>query len=242
MNTAVVFDIWGPFAVYRKFFTNTSILSYPFPPPTAIRGLVGAFLGMSRAEYAEKIKDMTVAISMINPVKKMHTTINYLLTKEGENSLGKGRTQIPTEIIKDPCYRIYVRDIPAEYKEQLVQLLSNHCTQYIPYLGTSEMIANFQFVGEYAVEDCNNTEPVFVNSIVPARLIEASLVYQYNNRLGKERVPFYMDANKQTMAYMDVAFDMDAKPVPIGSTIYSVINSTNVRFLTQQDTISVDPR
>lgn len=238
MDKAVVFDLYGPMAVYRKFFTNTSILSYSFPPPTAVRGLVGAFLGMNRKEYVEKLENMLIAVSMLNPVKKLHTTINYMNTKQGENALGKGRTQVPTEIIKEPYYRIYLRNMPPDCEEQLVYLLSNHWAEYTPYLGMSEMIANFQFVGEYPVEDYSSDKPVFINSIVPAKAVEPSLLGQNGNRLGKERIPFYMNANKQTLLYMDVAFDMNAKPIPVKGCTYSVVNGTNIKFLTKEDTVT----
>jgi len=33
--------------------------------------------------------------------------------------------------------------MPENRKEQLVELLSNHCSIFTPYLGTSEMLANF---------------------------------------------------------------------------------------------------
>lgn len=231
MDSAVVFDLWGPLAVYRKFYTNTSILSYAFPPPTAVKGLVGAFLGMMRIQYGRELRDMQVAVSLCHPVKKLYTTINYVSTKEGNTLLNGGRTQIPTEIIKDPYYRIYLRNMPENRKEQLVELLANHCSIFTPYLGTSEMLANFQFVGEYPIEDKVSDDPVFVNSIVPVEVIVPSLLTQYGNRLGKERIPLLMDEYKQTLYYIDVAFDMGAKPIPIKGS-YSIVNGVNVRFLT----------
>jgi len=231
MDSAVVFDLWGPLAIYRKFYTNTSILSYAFPPPTAVKGLVGAFLGMMRIQYGRELRDMQVAVSLCHPVKKLYTTINYVSTKKGNTLLNGERTQIPTEIIKDPYYRIYLRNVPTKHKKQLIELLSNHCSMFTPYLGTSEMIANFKFVGEYPIEDKVSDDPVFVNSIVPVEVIVPSLLTQYGNRLGKERIPLLMDEYKQTLYYIDVAFDMGAKPIPIKGS-YSIANGANVRFLT----------
>lgn len=237
MDSAVVFDLWGPLAVYRKFFTNTSILSYAFPPPTAVKGLVGAFLGMQRIQYGRELRDMQVAVSLCHPVKKLYTTINYVSTKKGNTLLNGERTQIPTEIIKDPYYRIYLRNVPTKHKKQLIELLSNHCSMFTPYLGTSEMIANFKFVGEYSIEDRNSSDPIFINSIVPAETIEPSLLKQYANKLGKERIPLFMDEYKWTLSYIDVAFDMNAKPIPVKGS-YSVVDGVNVKFLTKEDAIT----
>jgi len=98
------------------------------------------------------------------------------------------------------------------------------------------MLANFQFVGVYPVEDVVSTEPVFVNSIVPANVIEPMMLH--NNKLGKERIPLLMNEDKQTLLYMDVAFDMNAKPIPVKNSTYSVVNGTNIKFLTKEDTVT----
>ncbi|PMP83238.1 MAG: type I-B CRISPR-associated protein Cas5, partial [Caldisericum exile] len=37
----VIFEVFGDLALFRKFYTNTSILTYPFPPPTATLGIIG---------------------------------------------------------------------------------------------------------------------------------------------------------------------------------------------------------
>lgn len=42
---ALVFDITSEYAMFRKFYTTTSSISYPFPPPTAIGGLIAAIIG-----------------------------------------------------------------------------------------------------------------------------------------------------------------------------------------------------
>jgi len=228
MDSAVVFDLWGPLAVYRKFYTNTSILSYAFPPPTAVLGTVGAILGLSRRRYSKELQNMQVAIELRKPVKKLHTTINYISTVGGRTDLHGKRTQIPIELIKDPYYRIYLRNVPDKYQQQLIDRLTEHRAVFMPYLGISEMLANFQFVGVYPVEDVVSTEPVFVNSIVPANVIEPMMLH--DNKLGKERIPLLMNEDKQTMRYIDVAFDMNAKPIPISGS-YSVAGA-NVKFLT----------
>ncbi|WP_018963747.1 type I-B CRISPR-associated protein Cas5b [Coprothermobacter platensis] len=234
MDTAVVFDLWGPLAVYRKFYTNSSVLSYAFPPPTAVRGLVGAIVGIDKSKYAAELKDMEVAVSLKHVKKTLHMTLNYIKTIDGENALGKGRTQIPVEIIKDPYYCIYVRKLPQQIKEQLVTMLSEHRTVFTPYLGMSEMIANFKFIGEYEIEENNGS--AVVDSIVPAKTIDVEKIRENGNKLGKERIPFYLDANKKPLSYMDIAYDVNAKPIPMKGS-YSIVGKVPVKFLTSENIV-----
>ena len=44
----IVFDIKGKFAHFRKFYTNSSSLTYGIPPRTAICGILAAILGLER--------------------------------------------------------------------------------------------------------------------------------------------------------------------------------------------------
>ena len=43
----LVFDIEGDMALFRKPYTTTSMVSYPFPPPTAVAGMLGAIVGIN---------------------------------------------------------------------------------------------------------------------------------------------------------------------------------------------------
>lgn len=40
-----VFEVSGRMAMFRKPYTTTSSVSYPFPPPTALAGMIAAILG-----------------------------------------------------------------------------------------------------------------------------------------------------------------------------------------------------
>jgi CRISPR-associated Cas5-like protein len=49
-SEVIVFDVWAPFAYFRKPFTTTSALSFNFIPRSAIEGLIGAILGIRRSD------------------------------------------------------------------------------------------------------------------------------------------------------------------------------------------------
>ncbi|MGB4656082.1 MAG: CRISPR-associated protein Cas5, partial [Bacillota bacterium] len=47
MNSEVtVFEASGPIAMFRKPYTTTSSVSFAFPPPTAIAGMIAAIIGI----------------------------------------------------------------------------------------------------------------------------------------------------------------------------------------------------
>lgn len=50
----IIFELWGKFAHFRKFYTNSSSLSYSVPPRTTIEGIIAAILGYERDSYYEK--------------------------------------------------------------------------------------------------------------------------------------------------------------------------------------------
>lgn len=47
------FELFGDYAQFRKFFTNMSPLSFSIPPRTVLMGIIGAMLGVDKAENPE---------------------------------------------------------------------------------------------------------------------------------------------------------------------------------------------
>ena len=47
----IVFDIWGDYAYFRRGYTTTSTLTYPFPSRTTIAGFIAGILGYPRNSY-----------------------------------------------------------------------------------------------------------------------------------------------------------------------------------------------
>lgn len=222
----IIFDVFGDLALFRKFYTNTSMLTYPFPPPTAAIGIIGAILGIKKKDLVDELQDIEIAVSITKPVRKIRFSLNYINTKDKTFTLSKGRTQIPTEFVKDPYYRIYVRNLKEGLKERFINLLKNHESVFIPYLGISELFCNFNFVGvDIAVDEFGLSE---ISSVVPIDGIE---IYPTKEglKLLKERVPHVIDKNRVVRRYTDVVIDEEGKPIPIKGS-FSRIGDKNVIF------------
>lgn len=77
----VAFDIWGDYGHFRRFFTTSSPLTYSFPPPTAVRGIVGAILGLDKDAYLESTADLYVGVRILMPVRRVRWEQNLIFTK-----------------------------------------------------------------------------------------------------------------------------------------------------------------
>jgi len=148
IDRVLVFDVWSDYAHFRRGYTTTSPLTYPFPSRTTLAGLVSAILGLPRDSYYELFgKDNSAfALQILNPIRKIKITQNLIDTKTGFylwDNKGQ-RTQIPFEFVKKPRYRLYVWLEDPNKFDDLIKLIKKHKSVYTPYLGISECIANFE--------------------------------------------------------------------------------------------------
>lgn len=184
-DKVLIFDIRGTLAHFRKYYTNSSSLSYSFPPRTVVIGLIAGLLGYAneRAKAGERIYyelfntvNCKVAMSLLTRIKKVMQTVNYIKTKTDQastysfESLITGKrgapTQIPLEILmsdegimQDIVYRVYFHhNDETRIYSNMKNRLENQRFVYPPYLGISEFIASINYVYEGKLEkNSNNT-------------------------------------------------------------------------------------
>lgn len=233
IDKILVFDVWGDYAHFRKPYTTTSPLTYPFPPRTAICGLIGAIIGLSKEnnEYLKYFskQDAFIGIKLLMPIKKTRIAQNLIKTADSGMFPIKTRTQIKYELIKDPKYRIYFyhtnnqREIYTELKNKLEE----HKSCYTPCLGLSEHIANFQYIDEYSVESLINNfqECVEISTIMPKSLIKID-----NFEDGEYFscvVPNEMQTDRSVTEYLEVIFERNCKPIKVLTNSYFKVIGTN---------------
>ncbi|MCS7240811.1 MAG: type I-B CRISPR-associated protein Cas5b [Candidatus Bipolaricaulota bacterium] len=218
----VAFDIWGDYAHFRRFFTTVSALTYSFPPPTTVRGILGAILGFSKEEYLAKTGDFAIGIRVLNPVKRVWFSTNFIFTKgpsgEFEPSLirsrkhgqGAPRTQVRLEYLRFPRFRLYVGG--GQYLPQLEALLQDHRTHFTVSLGLSELLADFQYVGTYLAEPLPaDTYPLVSVFPVDSLLHFPELTPEL--RLAKETVPIYLGLDRTPILFQDVVVELQGHPI-----------------------------
>lgn len=229
-DKVLIFDVWGDYAHFRRFYTTTSPLTFPVPPRTALCGLIGAIIGLEK-ENNEYLKHFTlnkasIGLRLLNPVKKAMIAENLIHTK---NAKGPGmnliteRTQIDFEFLKDPKYRIYFYHTDENIYHQLKENLVNHKSVYTPCLGLSENIANFAFVGEFKVNPVKNDEGyVKIDSILPIERValDQGIKFEHAGEYFSVWIPIEMNTERIVTKYGNLLFERNAKPVEVKLNSY----------------------
>jgi len=235
----LVFDIFGEFAHFRKFYTTSSPLSFPFPPPPTIFGMLGAILGIDRKEYLEtfSFENCKIALQIVNPIKKIRLGLNLINTKGNiwiplKKKNHDARTQVKTEFIKDPRYRIYFYHKNEELFNKLAENIKNHKSYYTFSLGLSELLGDFQFMGIKEFTEKENGE-IYVSTLIPISLIlENKIIFEEGKSYFRERIPLIMNSNRIVERYEDVIFESQGKPIKVKvDKYYQGDDGTNVIFL-----------
>ncbi len=202
----LVFDIWGDFGHFKKFYTTSSPLTFSIPPPTSVFGMIGAILGLDKNVYLKHINANTsnIAIQIIKPVKKTRITLNYIDTKANFTKI-KNRTQIRTEFLKNPHYRIYINLKDESLFKELKNKINEGKTFYTLSLGLANLIANFRYVGLYQIRPLKDSN--YVNTVILNENIERIEIVE-GKRYFKERIPLDMDENRVVKGYKDVVMEL----------------------------------
>jgi len=173
---AVVFEVKGTIAHFRRPDTTATHLTYPFITPLAAKGLVGAILGITDF----KTEDY-VGIQLLNPVRTSAQQLS-MLGKDGGNTFNRPTT---VEILVNPAYRIYY--VGDEYVEKLAESLKKRQYVYHTYLGAAYAITCPKFLRYYEeVEIISDVEIVETCSVVPTHMIQELVLQEdrYYSRAG----------------------------------------------------------
>jgi len=222
-NPLTVFDLCGAYGMFRKFYTNSSSLSYPFPPRTTIAGLIAGLMGYERDSYAEKLglDRCWIAVSVRVPVRRVMQRVNYVMTEKNvwsKNAGGfdgsAGPIQVPVEWVfpavghRELRYRIYVTHDDGEWLERLRETLENGVSFYPPYLGMSECPARVEHVA--TVDDWKlelRDEELPFRTVLPAEAISGSLRLEDGVQIVKERTPLALDGQRKLSGIGDFLYN-----------------------------------
>jgi len=241
MEEVLVFDVWSDYAHFRRGYTTTSPLTYPFPSRTTLAGLLAAILGLPRDGYYELFgKDNSAfALQILEPIKKIKITLNLIDTRHGlthweiQKKNQMPRTQIPFEFIKNPRYRLYVWLKDLEKFEELKNLVKEHKSVYTPYLGISECLANFEIVkdGIFEVErsSVSGTSEVEIHSIIKKGSVKVK-GGERGKKYGVVKVPGFMNEDRAVMEYLEFYYEEDGKPLKITEGVYYRLEDVNIIF------------
>lgn len=215
-GSVLVFDIYGDFAQFRKYFTNMSPMSFSIPPRTVLSGIVGAILGIPKESNPETFSFNKSFFSMriIQPVKKMEIPQNYLKTSGGMNDFYNIKEHKPTNIeyLKDVRYRIYCSH--SEKHGALRTFLESHLSTYTICLGVSACIANYEYIGDFRIEKRESADYILLNSVVPMSSVQ-DIDFSDNVNLQKATVPIEMKNDRVVANYEDILYEQNGKAMRV---------------------------
>lgn len=237
----IIFDLTGSFAMFRKFYTNSSSLSYPFPPRTTIAGLIAGLLGYERDTYSEdlSLERCDIAVSVRVPVRRVMQTVNYVMTEGSvwtKNAGGfdgtAGGIQTPVEWVfpklDEPRlrYRIYVHHKEPELAERLDGTLREGSYVYPPYLGMSECLGEVEHVATLKDWELSVSEAeASLSTVVPSAAITGSPRLESGMQIIKERTAFALGADRRLISIGDVFYERNCKRITatVSSPVFTAV-------------------
>lgn len=157
----VAFDVKSSIAHFRRPDTTATQLTYPFMPPTAAKGLVGAILGIQ-----DFVTQDQVGIQLLSPVKVVSQQLS-LLGKGGGTVFNRPTT---IQLLIEPAYRIYYGG--DEYVDKLEEYLKSDYAVYPTYLGSCFALTKPTYVNTWDVSNASSQKKLTTRTAIPAEIIE----------------------------------------------------------------------
>ncbi len=217
-NKMIIFDLVGAYAMFRKFYTNSSSLSYPFPPRTVLAGLIAGVMGYERQDHRNTYADhlapgvADIALSVRVPVRRVMQTVNYVMTEGNvwaKNAGGfdgsRERTLTPVEWVFPVSgrpqlrYRVYLTHRDEGWLERFAGHLRSGAV-YPPYLGMTECPAVIEPVAEVENWEFEVREQVLpISTVINAEKILELPLPEPDMQIVKERMPIALDNDRRLL-------------------------------------------
>lgn len=210
----LVFDVGGPLAHFKKYYATTSALTYSIPPKTSLYGLVGAILGLSKAEnaYLEHFQDKSclMGLKLLREPKSQRLGINLRPNRDRFKVNPK-----PTmhEFVQEPRYRIFFHHRNEALQDRLEISLRNHTSVFTPSLGLANLLCNFEWVDKCEVERKTSSEAVWVDSVVPRSQFRSFGEMGDAEIVEQTMFAIEMDTGRRVTERDDILFDRRGNPI-----------------------------
>jgi len=223
---------------FRKPYSNVSSLSYPFPPRTAVAGLLGAILGVEKQEVPSKLNEenLKVAVEINRPIRTItHVTslrqdgaggINYSIKRskkiKNQKTLRKipdcnTAALIPQELLRFPSYILYIN---SQYNmSELVSRIKTKRFVYTPCMGLSGFLAELDYISEGV---CKPLDPGQYDVSTVTNKDYGTLSLDRLNEIEDKHVldviAPYLGSLDRRFTYRRYLLNMLSKPLPLNMT------------------------
>ena len=145
----IAIEVWGDFACFSAPYAKVERLTYPFPTPSAARGILSAVYSKPK-EFRWQIN----RIEVLNPIRYISFKRNEVKCTVSSEPISAEdeRTQRQTTVLQDVRYRIAASIIPRPafvgretqlYEQALRRTRGGKC-YYQPALGLREFACYFE--------------------------------------------------------------------------------------------------
>lgn len=187
MLQVTCFRFWGRLGHFRRAESAVSALTYPFPPRTALIGLIGAILGLPKDQAQEILEPLYVAVAGKYPLVHWHKAklrkdppamLNWSIKSSQtleRNTAPEKVALVSQEWLFNPEYIIWV-SLPDAYHKTFTERVKERRWYFQPCLGVSEMMAQMEYLedmsglaeplplGDYEIESVVNQEKVHIDT------------------------------------------------------------------------------
>lgn len=214
----LVFDVFGEWAHFRRYYTTTSPLTFPAPPRTTIIGLLGAILGIDKDQNPESFspEKCRVAVCILNPIQTFRLKENWRQGASGPEAFATAR--VPVELVRNPGYRIFVQHSDATLLAKFRKYVENGESHYTPCLGITECLAEISFVNWLKPGDFEegNLGAVLCASVVPRSAADPNLpaMEGHTYHLVEHTFP-YVGTFDRRFIHHRVLMERNGQPFPV---------------------------
>lgn len=234
-DNILIFDVWADYAHFRTYPTTVSPLTFSIPPRTAICGLISAIIGLDKDEYLKYFskKQADIALRIINPIKTTRIPINLIDTKHfSRMNQIKNRIRILFEFLKDVKYRIFFRHENIELYNETKEFIENHKSVYTPYLGLSENIANFCYIGDEKCKEIIADSFIKIDSVIPEpKYARINIDIEEEKEYDSELMPIVMNEKRIVEEYNNIFFERNGLPIIVKVNKFYEIDDERILFL-----------
>lgn len=145
----ITLEVWGDFACFSAPYAKVERLTYPFPTPSAVRGILSGIY-MKPMEFRWQVN----RIEVLNPIRYISFKRNEVKSTVGTKPIytDDERTQRQTVALQDVRYRIAASIVPrpafagkeAQLYEQALRRIRGGKCYYQPSLGLREFACYFE--------------------------------------------------------------------------------------------------
>lgn len=242
----LAFHLRGKMAHFRKYYSNSSALSYWVPPRTTIIGIIAGLLGLERDSYYEQfsLHECHIALALCSPLKKTMQKMNLLMIKNSNDLNGSAdyHSQTATEFIIPLNlingyidYKVWIHHQNQNIQKNLFNLLSPENESFYRSQGIAIALGSAQNLGWIDTDRVYQGEPLpateekhHISTVVAARdLIHLDFATGRAHNYLKEDLPLEFDSQRRLTAQGKGEFIVNANGTGIWGSAKKLIQLDN---------------